>query len=254
LRGVVGTRASAVRGGERGRAETASQPGDWLTRNALRIIEARSLWLPIGVGRPWRGSRSSGRSALRTSWRVVASAERWATGGLGARRLRPAVARASCTDSRRCACPRGEAGAGRALACRPGPRGRGDGAPLGAVRAPRRRLERGERCEMWHEARLRAAELETERAIASAQLGTLPDGRPRLRRPDLVLFPPMRHLSPSRSSCRSRGRGSAARGVRCRIVSEVRYYAPRPVAPAVPVPFRRSGPTTPSRSCPWRKP
>jgi transposase InsO family protein len=99
------------------------------------------------------------------------------TGGLGARRLRPAVARASCTDSRRCACPRGEAGVGRALACRPGPRGRGDGAPLGAVRAPRRLLERGERCEMWHEARLRAAELETERAIASAQLGTLPDGR-----------------------------------------------------------------------------
>jgi hypothetical protein len=44
--------------------------------------------------------------------------------------------------------------------------------------------------EVWGEPRLRAAELEAGRAIASAQLGRLPDGRPRLRRPDLVLFPP----------------------------------------------------------------
>jgi hypothetical protein len=50
-------------------------------------------------------------------------------------------------------------------------------------------LERAERGEVWGEPRLRAAELASERAIASAQLGQLPDGRPRLRRPDLVLFP-----------------------------------------------------------------
>ena len=53
-------------------------------------------------------------------------------------------------------------------------------------------LERGNGggVEVWGEPRLRAAELEAERAIASAQLGKLPDGRPRLRRPALVLFPP----------------------------------------------------------------
>jgi hypothetical protein len=47
--------------------------------------------------------------------------------------------------------------------------------------------------ELWGEPRLRAAELEAERRIASAQLGSLPDGRPRLRRPDLVLFPSDTH-------------------------------------------------------------
>jgi hypothetical protein len=48
-------------------------------------------------------------------------------------------------------------------------------------------LERRERCEVWAEPRLRAAELETEPAVASARLGVLTDGRPRSRRPDLVL-------------------------------------------------------------------
>src|SRR4051794_5424505 len=46
-----------------------------------------------------------------------------------------------------------------------------------------------ERVEVWGEPRLRAAELEAGRAVASAQLGQLRDGRPRLRRPDVVLFP-----------------------------------------------------------------
>jgi hypothetical protein len=45
------------------------------------------------------------------------------------------------------------------------------------------RLERAERVEVWGEPRLRAAELEADHAVASAQLGQLPDGRPRLRRP-----------------------------------------------------------------------
>src|SRR3954462_10870420 len=49
-------------------------------------------------------------------------------------------------------------------------------------------LEQGERCEVGGEPRLRAAERQAARPVASAQRGTLPDGRPRLRRPDLVLF------------------------------------------------------------------
>jgi hypothetical protein len=38
-------------------------------RNALWIVVGRCLWLPIGIGRWWRGSPPSGRSARRTSWR-----------------------------------------------------------------------------------------------------------------------------------------------------------------------------------------
>src|SRR4051812_44133984 len=48
-------------------------------------------------------------------------------------------------------------------------------------------LERVERCEVWGEPRLRAAELEAGEAGASARLGGLPDGRPRVRRPGLLL-------------------------------------------------------------------
>jgi hypothetical protein len=58
--------------------------------------------------------------------------------------------------------------------------------------------------EVWGEPRLRAAELHASRPIASAELGRLPDGRPRLRRPDLVLFPP-------RSRSPRGGRGRALR-------------------------------------------
>ena len=47
--------------------------------------------------------------------------------------------------------------------------------------------ERGYR--VWGEPQLRAAEHAAGHPIASATLGTLPDGRPRLRRPDLVLIP-----------------------------------------------------------------
>ena len=53
-------------------------------------------------------------------------------------------------------------------------------------------FERAESVEAWGEQRLRAAELEAGEAVASARLGDLPDGRPRLRRPDLVLFPACR--------------------------------------------------------------
>jgi hypothetical protein len=71
--------AQVVRGGRR----AASQPGDGLRRNALWIVIGRSLWLPIGIRWSFSGWPSSGRSALRTSWRVLASAGRWATAGCG---------------------------------------------------------------------------------------------------------------------------------------------------------------------------
>src|SRR4051794_29802418 len=98
-------------------------------------------------------------------------------------------------------------------------------------------LERLEGVEVWGEPRLRAGELEAERAIASAQLGQLPEGRPRLRRPDLVLFPdaalPLAvevELS-VKGSCRLEAICRA--WARCRIVSQVRYYAPPHVQRAV---------------------
>jgi hypothetical protein len=98
-------------------------------------------------------------------------------------------------------------------------------------------LERRERVEVWGEPRLRAAELEADGAVASGRLGRLPDGRPRLRRPDLVLFPPdtapvavevelsVKGASRLEAICRA--------WARCRLVSEVRYYAPPHVARAV---------------------
>jgi hypothetical protein len=98
-------------------------------------------------------------------------------------------------------------------------------------------LERAERVEVWGEPRLRAAELEADRAVASAQLGHLPDGRPRLRRPDLVLFPDAAlpvAVEVELSVKGTRRLEAICRGwARCRIVSEVRYYAPPHVARAV---------------------
>ncbi|MGZ4331763.1 MAG: hypothetical protein ACXVFN_13570 [Solirubrobacteraceae bacterium] len=91
---------------------------------------------------------------------------------------------------------------------------------------------------MRSERELRAAELARGGAVASAELGRLPDGRPRLRRPDLVLSPrwegrpipievELTIKAPRRleAICRAWGR--------CRLVDEVRYYAPAHVARAV---------------------
>jgi transposase len=98
-------------------------------------------------------------------------------------------------------------------------------------------LERVERVEVWGEPRLRAAELEAGGAVASARLGDLPDGRPRLRRPDLVLFPAVAlpvAVEVELSVKASRRLQAICRAwARCRIVSEVRYYAPAHVARAV---------------------
>src|SRR3954465_12915171 len=98
-------------------------------------------------------------------------------------------------------------------------------------------VERAEQCEVWGEPRLRAAELEAGEAVASARLGDLPDGRPRLRRPDLVLFPPdaMPVAVEVELSVKGARRLEAIcrAWARCRIVSEVRYHAPRAAARAV---------------------
>jgi hypothetical protein len=92
--------------------------------------------------------------------------------------------------------------------------------------------------EVWGEPRLRAAELDASHAIASATLGTLPDGRARLRRPDLVLFPPDPALpiavEVELSVKAARRLEAICRAwARCRLVSEVRYYAPPHVQRAV---------------------
>jgi hypothetical protein len=99
-------------------------------------------------------------------------------------------------------------------------------------------LEQRERREVWGEPRLRAAERQAGEPVASAQRGTLPDGRPRLRRPDLVLFPPDAALPVAvevELSVKAAGRLQAIcrAWARCRLVSEVRYYAPPHVAHAV---------------------
>jgi hypothetical protein len=98
-------------------------------------------------------------------------------------------------------------------------------------------LERRERCEVWGEPRLRAAERQAGQPVASAERGTLPDGRPRRRRADLVLFPDAAlPVAVEVELCRSRppaGQAICWAWARCRLVSEVRYYAPPHVARAV---------------------
>ena len=101
-------------------------------------------------------------------------------------------------------------------------------------------LERTEPdCRVWSEREVRVAELDAVGAVASAELGRLPDGRPRLRRADLVLM-----------SCDEARRPVAVEGelavkwarrleaicrawARCRLVDHVRYYASPAAARAV---------------------
>jgi transposase len=99
-------------------------------------------------------------------------------------------------------------------------------------------LERAERCEVWGEPRLHAAERDAGVAIATARLGDLPDGRARRRRPDLVLFPdaalPVAVEVELSVKAARRLEAICWAWARCRLVSEVRYYAPPHVARAVP--------------------
>jgi hypothetical protein len=91
------------------------------------------------------------------------------------------------------------------------------------------RIEPGVR--VWGERELRAAELDGGRPIASAQLGRLPDGRARLRRPDLVLVPRDQGRRPVAVEVELSVKGArrpeaiCRAWARCRLVDSVRYYA-----------------------------
>jgi hypothetical protein len=205
----------------------------------LWIVIGRRVWLPIGIGRSFSGLRSSGRLARRTSWRSSASAER-----LGYRRLRALVDHGLLTRARLVYGQPAQYVAtreGRAWAGMPHVEPARVGVATTRHWALCARLavilERRERVDVWGEPRLRAAELEAHRPIASAAMGNLPDGRPRLRRPDLVLFPPETApvaVEVELSVKAARRLAAICRAwARCRIVSEVRYYAPPRVARAV---------------------
>jgi hypothetical protein len=94
--------------------------------------------------------------------------------------------------------------------------------------------------------------LEASQAGASAQVGQLPDGRPGLRRLDLVLFPdaalPVAVEVELSVKAARRLEAICRAWVRCRIGSEVRYYDRRTFSVPFPAPFRRFAAATPSES------
>lgn len=110
-------------------------------------------------------------------------------------------------------------------------------AACAAVAVLLERVEPGFR--VWSERELRAAELDAGRALASAELGRSPDGRPRLRRADLVLVPrdddrravaievelTVKGARRLEAICRA--------WARCRLIDSVRYYASPAAARAV---------------------
>jgi hypothetical protein len=92
---------------------------------------------------------------------------------------------------------------------------------------------------VWSEREVRVAELDAGHAIASARLGRLPDGRPRLRRADLVLMPRDEHRQPIAVEVELAVKGArrleaiCRAWARCRLVESVRYYASPAAARAV---------------------
>ena len=93
---------------------------------------------------------------------------------------------------------------------------------------------------VWSEREVRVAELDAGGAVASAELGRLPDGRPRLRRADLILIPYERNgrrpvaIEVELAVKWSRRLEAICRAwVRCRLVDHVRYYASPAAARAV---------------------
>jgi hypothetical protein len=92
---------------------------------------------------------------------------------------------------------------------------------------------------VWSEREIRAAELDAAGAVASAELGRLPDGRPRLRRADLVLMPRSEDRRPIAIEVElavkwARRLEAICRAwARCRLVDSVRYYASPAAARAV---------------------
>ena len=89
------------------------------------------------------------------------------------------------------------------------------------------------------EREIRAAELDAGAPVASAVLGRLPDGRPRLRRADLVLMPRGEGRRPVAVEVElavkwARRLEAICRAwARCRLVESVRYYASPAAARAV---------------------
>jgi hypothetical protein len=92
---------------------------------------------------------------------------------------------------------------------------------------------------VWSEREVRVAELEAGGSVASAELGRLPDGRPRLRRADLVLMPHGEGRRPIAVEVElavkwARRLEAICRAwARCRLVESVRYYASPAAARAV---------------------
>ena len=101
------------------------------------------------------------------------------------------------------------------------------------------RTESGYR--VWSEREVRVAKASTPAVpVASAELGRLPDGRPRLRRADFVLVRVTRPAAGRGSRSRARREIGAPRfeddlraWARCRLVDHVRYYASPAAARAV---------------------
>jgi hypothetical protein len=93
--------------------------------------------------------------------------------------------------------------------------------------------------EVWSERDVRVTELDAGRAVASAELGRLPDGRPRLRRADLVLVPYDQGRRPVAVEVELAVKGAhrleaiCRAWARCRLVESVRYYASPAAARAV---------------------
>jgi hypothetical protein len=89
------------------------------------------------------------------------------------------------------------------------------------------------------EREVRVAELDAGEPVASAELGRLPDGRPRLRRADLVLMPDDERRRPIAVEVElavkwSRRLEAICRAwARCRLIESVRYYASPAAARAV---------------------
>jgi hypothetical protein len=101
-------------------------------------------------------------------------------------------------------------------------------------------LERAEPAHrVWSEREVRVAELDAGEPVASAELGRLSDGRPRLRRADLILMPRDEARRPVAVEVELAVKWSRRLEVicrawaRCRLVDHVRYYASPAAARAV---------------------
>jgi hypothetical protein len=93
---------------------------------------------------------------------------------------------------------------------------------------------------VWSEREVRVAELDAGGPVASAELGRLPDGRPRLRRADLILMPyeqngrrPIAVEVELAVKWARRLEAICRAWARCRLVDHVRYYASPTAARAV---------------------